>query len=109
MSDHHNGLECVKLVKEFLAENEVIEPLILVLKHFLKTANFNDPYFGGLSSYALFLMIVSYMQGHHIPKTISQVNLGHLLLDFLYFYGHFDHETTGISTCLPGKKSEKPN
>jgi non-canonical poly(A) RNA polymerase PAPD5/7 len=61
MSDQHNGLECVRLVKEFLAENEVIEPLILVLKHFLKTANLNDPYIGGISSYALFLMIVSFL------------------------------------------------
>jgi hypothetical protein len=32
MTDHHNGLECVRLVQEFLSENEVIEPLILVLK-----------------------------------------------------------------------------
>lgn len=37
MTDHHNGLECVRLVQDFLAENEVIEPLILVLKQFLKT------------------------------------------------------------------------
>ena len=32
MTDFHNGLECVRLVKEFLNENELIEPLILVLK-----------------------------------------------------------------------------
>jgi DNA polymerase sigma len=64
MTDHHNGLECVRLVQEFLAENEVIEPLILVLKQYLKACQFNDPYFGGLSSYALFLMIVSFLQAH---------------------------------------------
>jgi len=62
MSDHHNGLECVRLVKEFLSENEIIEPIILVMKQFLKVCQFNDPYFGGLSSYALFLMIVSFLQ-----------------------------------------------
>jgi hypothetical protein len=32
MTDFHNGLECVSLVQEFLLENEIIEPLILVLK-----------------------------------------------------------------------------
>ena len=32
MTEHHNGLECVKLVQDFLAENEIIEPMILVLK-----------------------------------------------------------------------------
>ena len=62
MTDHHNGLDCVKIVQEFLAENEIIEPIILVLKQYLKACQFNDPYFGGLSSYALFLMIVSLLQ-----------------------------------------------
>lgn len=61
MSDHHNGLECVKLVKEFLSENEIIEPIILVMKQILKVNNLNEPYFGGISSYALFLMIVSFL------------------------------------------------
>lgn len=61
MTDHHNGLECVKIVQEFLEENEIIEPMILVLKQFLKASSLNNPYFGGLSSYALFLMIVSFL------------------------------------------------
>jgi non-canonical poly(A) RNA polymerase PAPD5/7 len=61
MSDHHNGLECVRIVKEFLEENEMIEPIILVLKQMLKVSSLNDPYFGGMSSYALFLMIVSFL------------------------------------------------
>ena len=61
LTDHHNGLECVKLVKDYLQENELVEPLILVLKQLLKTNDFNNPYYGGLSSYALFLMIVSFL------------------------------------------------
>ena len=109
MTDHHNGLDCVKIVKEFLAENEVIEPVILVLKQFLKACSFNDPYFGGLSSYALFLMIVSFLQSQQHPKEISKVNLGRILLSFLSFYGNFDHENQGISTHLPGKINEKAN
>jgi len=39
----------------------VIKPLILVLKQILKVWGFNEPYNGGLSSYALFLMIVSFL------------------------------------------------
>jgi len=62
MTDHHNGLACVDLVREYLEENQVIEPIILVLKQMLKVWGFNDPYTGGLSSYALFLMIVSFLQ-----------------------------------------------
>jgi non-canonical poly(A) RNA polymerase PAPD5/7 len=67
MSDYHNGLECVGLVKKYLKENELIEPIILVLKQLLKCSAFNDPYSGGLSSYSLFLMIVSYLQLQNIP------------------------------------------
>lgn len=52
----------MNLVKEYLAENQLIEPLILVLKQMLKVWGFNDPYTGGLSSYALFLLIVSFLQ-----------------------------------------------
>ena len=62
LTDFHNGLDCVHLVKEYLHENELIEPLILVLKQMLKVWGFNDPYTGGLSSYALFLLIVSFLQ-----------------------------------------------
>lgn len=32
MTEHHNGILCVNLVKEYLKENQAIEPLILVLK-----------------------------------------------------------------------------
>lgn len=61
MTEHHNGILCVNLVKEYLKENKAIEPLILVLKQMLKVWGYNEPYNGGLSSYALFLMIVSFL------------------------------------------------
>lgn len=71
LTENHNGLECVKLVQDFLKENEVIEPLILVLKQYLKVCQFNDPYYGGISSYALFLLLVSFLQSRQIPKYIN--------------------------------------
>ena len=114
MTDHHNGLECVSIVQEYLAENEIIEPLILVLKQLLKASSLNNPYFGGLSSYALFLLIVSYLQSHEQGKEIAKVNLGKVLISFLSFYGSFDHENIGVSCQLPLKRQAlhldiKPN
>lgn len=96
-------------MKEFLAENEVIEPLILVLKQYLKVTQYNDPYYGGISSYAIFLMIVSYLQSHQVPKEIAKVNLGRVLTSLFSFYGDFQFQTYGIHTALPGKISEKPH
>jgi DNA polymerase sigma len=109
MTDHHNGLECVSLVSDFLAENELIEPLILVLKQLLKACQLNNPYFGGLSSYALFLMIVSFLQINEPVRELSRVNLGRILINFLGFYGSLDHETTGISCQLPVCRQQPPN
>ena len=40
----HFGLKCVELVKTFMTEFEVLEPLIFSLKNLLKNANLNDPY-----------------------------------------------------------------
>jgi len=90
MTDHHNGLECVNLIKEYLAENELIEPMILVVKHMLKVWGYNDPYRGGLSSYALFLMIVSFLQARKFPNVIAEANLGKALLGFMEYYYNFD-------------------
>jgi non-canonical poly(A) RNA polymerase PAPD5/7 len=89
-TDQHNGLECVGLVQEYLSQISVIEPLILVLKHMLKVWGFNDPYHGGLSSYALFLMIVSFLQVNNKPTLLEHANLGELLLDFMKYYGEID-------------------
>lgn len=61
MTDMHNGVKCVNLVKEYLLDCWFIEPLILVLKQMLKVNNLNDPYKGGLSSYGLLLMIVGFI------------------------------------------------
>ena len=63
IQDHrHYGLRCVELVKTFLKEYEVLEPIVLALKNILKWAGLNDPYTGGLSSYGLILLVVSFLQ-----------------------------------------------
>ena len=90
ISDNHNGLNCVDLVKKYLEESSLIEPLILVLKQMLKVWGFNDPYHGGLSSYALFLMIVSFLQEKKKPLNVSQVNLGEILLELIKHYTDLD-------------------
>ena len=90
MTDIHNGMECVNLVKDYLHECWFIEPLILVLKQMLKVNGLNNPYKGGLSSYGLLLMIVAFIQFRNlnqIQKQPKEINLGHNLLDFLHYYG----------------------
>jgi non-canonical poly(A) RNA polymerase PAPD5/7 len=58
----HNGIACVSLVRDFLAIYEHLKPLVLVFKYFLQKCSLADTYQGGLSSYGLILMIVSFFQ-----------------------------------------------
>ena len=52
----------------------------------LKVWGFNDAYTGGLSSYALFLMIVSFLQEKGKPAFKNEVNMGETLLEFIRYY-----------------------
>lgn len=40
----HYGLKCVELIRSFLKEYEVLQPLVFALKNVLKYAQLNDPY-----------------------------------------------------------------
>jgi non-canonical poly(A) RNA polymerase PAPD5/7 len=95
----------VDLVKTYLKEYEALEPLIYSLKNILKNSNLNDPYTGGLSSYGLILMIVSFLQSQlesKKPIKITDNNLGRLFLEFLWYYGIvFDHSKYVIYTYAP--------
>lgn len=67
----------------------------------------NNSYTGGLSSYCLVLMIVSFLQlyGSRAPAAAdgSLKNLGVLLLDFLELYGlKFEFEKLAISIAIGG-------
>ena len=102
----HYGIKCVELVKSFLKEYEVLEPLVFALKNILKNASLNDPYTGGLSSYGLILLIVSFLQReieYNYPNKIN--DLGVLFLKFLFYYGcDFDQTNTVVYAYIPGEQ-----
>ena len=73
----------------------------------LKVWGFNDAYTGGLSSYALFLMIVSFLQEKRKPFLKSEVNMGETLLEFIRFYAQLDFSQYAICCKMPGEQSDK--
>lgn len=84
----HFGLKCVNLIKSYIEKYESLEALIFPLKTILKVGELNDPYNGGLSSYALILMIVNFLENEKkMNKNIGLKNIGDLFYDFLFFYG----------------------
>ena len=69
----HNGIQCVELINSYIKEYTILEPIVIALKTILKNANLNDPLSGGLSSYGLILMVVSYIQSL-VDKTNEGIN-----------------------------------
>jgi len=105
----HFGLKCVNLIKSFLNDYEVLQPLMLCLKNLLYISRLNDPYKGGLSSYGLVLLLVSFLQNRIEAKrsiTKENSNLGRLLLDFLFYYGNFDHTKFIVYTQTSGEEDK---
>lgn len=107
-NNKHYGLKCVDLVKSFLEEYEVLDYLVLALKNILRNADLNDPFKGGISSYGLILLVVSFLQAQvdrqfSIKLDSETNNLGRLFYNFLYYYGnYFDYTKFIINTrCKP--------
>ncbi|XP_055341519.1 terminal nucleotidyltransferase 4B-like isoform X3 [Paramacrobiotus metropolitanus] len=93
-----SGLQTAELVLTFLKEYPCLEKLVLVLKQFLQQHGLNESFTGGIGSYALVLLTVSFLQLHPRYNTLEDgVNVGALLIEFLELYGrHFNYVDTAI-------------
>uniref|UniRef100_A0A182LZV8 polynucleotide adenylyltransferase n=1 Tax=Anopheles culicifacies TaxID=139723 RepID=A0A182LZV8_9DIPT len=92
-----SGVQSAKLIKSFKRDYPVLEKLVLVLKQFLLQRDLNEVFTGGISSYSLILMCISFLQQHH-QKPNNSSNLGVLLIEFFELYGRkFNYMKIGIS------------
>lgn len=91
-----SGLRSAEKVKEYLKQYPLLEKLLLVVKQYLYQQKLNEVYTGGIGSYSVILLIVSFFQ--HCPKSeLDDGNLGVLLTNFFEFYGKkFDYMRNGI-------------
>lgn len=98
-----SGVQTAELIREYKRKYPVLSKLVLVLKQFLLQHDLNEVFTGGISSYSLILMCISFLQLHP-RQNFKNVNLGVLLLEFLELYGRkFNYLTTGISIKNGGK------
>ncbi|XP_041794164.1 terminal nucleotidyltransferase 4B [Chelmon rostratus] len=93
-----SGIKAARLIKEFKEKYPVLPYLVLVLKQFLLQRDLNEVFTGGIGSYSLFLMAVSFLQLHYREDVCSpNINIGVLLIEFFELYGrHFNYLKTGI-------------
>ncbi|XP_070502874.1 non-canonical poly(A) RNA polymerase protein Trf4-1-like [Chironomus tepperi] len=101
------GIQTAKMIREYKRQYPVLPKLVMVLKQFLLQHNLNEVFTGGISSYSLILMCISFLQLHP-RQNFKNVNLGLLLLEFLELYGrNFNYMTTGISIKNGGRHVTK--
>ena len=106
--DVESGLRTGKLVRSYIDAMPPLRPLVLVLKFFLSQRGLNETFTGGVGSYMLQLMVVSFLQQRHrtdrATGLVSPQNLGSLLLEFFELYGRdLNYTTTAISVRHHGK------
>ncbi|KAI9660106.1 MAG: hypothetical protein M1821_001458 [Bathelium mastoideum] len=80
--------------------------LVYVIKQFLSMRGLNELYMGGMSSFTIVCLVVSFLHHHPIVQNGSMPqldHLGNLLLSFFDFYGnHFDVRTQEVQLNPPG-------
>lgn len=102
-----SGPPAATYMKRYLTALPPLRPMTYILKYFLAVRRLNEPYSGGIGSFLLQLMIVSFLQ-HRERHALnyrkpSLHNLGCLLLEFLELYGvDFNYYTTGITVRHDG-------
>ncbi|XP_057368151.1 terminal nucleotidyltransferase 4B-like [Daphnia carinata] len=93
-----NGVRSAELIRHFKRSYPTLQRLVFVLKQFLLQRDLNEVFTGGISSYSLILMTISFLQLHPRPEaTQPTANLGVLLIEFLELYGrHFNYLKTAL-------------
>ncbi|KAJ2938957.1 hypothetical protein O0L34_g17769 [Tuta absoluta] len=93
-----SGVKSAELIKQYKEKYPCLSRLVMVLKQFLLQRDLNEVFTGGISSYSLILMCISFLQLHPRPERLRQPqNLGVLLVEFFELYGRkFNYVKTAI-------------
>ena len=106
----NNGIKSAELIGHYLREYPCLKMLVYVLKQFLLQRDLNEVFTGGISSYSLILMCVSFLQLHPRPDALLNcpINYGVLLIEFFELYGRrFNYMQTGIRIKEGGRYINK--
>ena len=91
----------VVYIKEQLEKYPEIKPILILLKRYFYVKNMNSSFEGGLSSYNLFLLILSFSKYSSLTQNKIN-NLGYFLIQFLEFFGkYFDFKNFTVNINSP--------
>ena len=89
--NNNKEISSVLYIKEQMKEYPEIKPVLKLLKRYFYTKKMNSSFEGGLSSYNLFLLILSFAKYQKIFNSNQNkaINLGIFLVQFLELFGKF--------------------
>ena len=96
---------CFSIIKDQIEIFPCLEPLVLVLKQFLLQRDLNEVFTGGISSYCLILMTISFLQ----VRDLSYPNVFNTGLNESQVYSLLDGQAlaTILDNCILGKHFSK--
>lgn len=75
-----NGLRAGSMINRLIKQIPAVQPLVITIKMFLNQRSMNEVYTGGLGSYALVCMVVSFLQVMFLLLIRLNLNL-HFVID----------------------------
>ena len=102
-----SGPKAVQVIKMFKQQFPILPQLVSIVKQFLLERDLAQVFTGGLSSYAVTILVISFLQLHPRKDPCSD-NLGVLLIEFLHLYGHdFNYSCLAVSIRDGGQLLQK--
>ena len=102
-----SGPQAAQVIKMFKQQFPIIPQLVSIVKQFLLERDLAQVFTGGLSSYAVTILVISFLQLHPRRDPCSD-NLGVLLIEFLHLYGHdFNYSSLAVSIRDGGQLLQK--
>lgn len=106
-----SGLEAAKFMQTEMKRQPAVRPLTLVLKYFLQMRALNTVFHGGLGSYTIMCLVISFLQMHPLVQSgmiRAHENLGVLLMELFELYGrNHNSATVGINVKEGGSYYHK--
>ena len=93
-----NGYEDSLIIKNIIDGNNIIKQAIIILKILLRRYSLNEPYYGGMSSFLLFHLVLFFYNEYKNKFEFNNDNISSFIILFLEYFGtKFDFDIYGIS------------
>jgi len=80
----HSGIDTIYHIQELVLKRKDLRPIVMIIKKIFDETFLSMPYYGGISSYSLVLMVSAYLNRFDADK---QESLSRNLSGFFHFYG----------------------